>query len=138
MGKQVARWIQWAALSILGANGCCCACKSPPPATRPAEAQSVSATVVATTTPPPPRVEQFESGQLQLSAVSDAQLIGFLRDLNQRRDYDYSRHDEMAGPNNEYLTRWIHAAITELLHRGYDFDSFGDLHTPSGAIISAR
>jgi hypothetical protein len=137
MGKYVAHWIRWAALSVLGVNGCSCVCKSPPPATRPAESEPVSEAVVATPPPPPLRVEQFESGELQVSAVSDAQLIGFLRDLNQRRDYDYSQHDDMAGPNNAYLTRWIHSAITELLHRGYYVDSFGELHTP-GAIISTR
>lgn len=83
------------------------------------------------------RTEQFENNELKMGTVCSGQLEDFLRDLNRRRDYDYSQHDEQPGPNNEYLSRWIHCVIDELKRRGYYFDSEGELHRP-GPIVPTR
>ncbi len=90
------------------------------------------------TTEKPLRTEQFESGQLRLSDASSHQLEVFLRDLNQRRDYDYSQHAEQPGPNHEYLTRWIDMVIGELSHRGYSFDANGELHRRDATVVPTR
>ncbi|HSU68831.1 MAG TPA: hypothetical protein VLJ39_18260, partial [Tepidisphaeraceae bacterium] len=64
-------------------------------------------------------------------------LEAFLRDLNHRRDYDFSQHDHQPGPDNAYLTRWIHDVVNELLSRGYYVDPHSELHRP-GAVVPTR
>jgi hypothetical protein len=83
------------------------------------------------------RTQQFENGELQMKDVNSARLETFLRDLNQRRDYDFSQHRNRPGPDHEYLTTWIHKTMDELFSRGYSTDKYGDLHRP-GEVISTR
>lgn len=81
--------------------------------------------------------EQFENNELKMADVSSVQLEEFLRDLNHRRDYDYSQHDGEPGPNHEYLTRWLRRVLDELKGRGYYFDAAGELHRP-GLVVPTR
>jgi hypothetical protein len=87
--------------------------------------------------PPVLRTQQFENGQLQMKDVESSRLETFLRDLNKRRDYDFSQHQNRAGPDHEYLTTWIHKTMDELFARGYSIDKYGDLHRP-GEVVSTR
>jgi hypothetical protein len=83
------------------------------------------------------RTQQFERGELQMKDVESGRLEMFLRDLNKRRDYDFSQHENRPGPDHEYLTTWIHKTMDELFARGYSLDKYGDLHRP-GEVISTR
>lgn len=87
--------------------------------------------------PPVLRTQQFESGELRLPDIDSVRLETFLRDLNHRRDYDYSQHDHQPGPDNAYLTRWINEVLNELFSRGYYVDSRGELHRP-GPVVPTR
>ena len=87
--------------------------------------------------PPVLRTQQFENGELQMKDVESSRLETFLRDLNKRRDYDFSQHQNRPGPDHEYLTTWIHKTMDELFARGYSLDKYGDLHRP-GEIVSTR
>jgi hypothetical protein len=83
------------------------------------------------------RTQQFENGELQIKDVESNRLETFLRDLNKRRDYDFSQHHNRPGPDHEYLTTWIHKTMDELFARGYSTDKYGDLHRP-GEVVSTR
>jgi hypothetical protein len=83
------------------------------------------------------RTQQFERGELQMKDVSSERLETFLRDLNKRRDYDFSQHHNRPGPDHEYLTTWIRKTMDELFSRGYSTDKYDDLHRP-GEVISTR
>ena len=83
------------------------------------------------------RTQQFENGELQMKDVDSSRLETFLRDLNKRRDYDFSQHSNRPGPDHEYLTTWIHKTMDELFSRGYSTDKYGDLHRP-GDVVSTR
>jgi hypothetical protein len=83
------------------------------------------------------RTQQFENGELEMKDVSSQRLEAFLRDLNKRRDYDFSQHHNRPGPDHEYLTTWIHKTMDELFSRGYSTDKYGDLHRP-GEVVSTR
>lgn len=96
-----------------------------------------SAAGAAAEQPPVLRTQQFESGELRLPDIDSARLEAFLRDLNHRRDYDFSQHDHHPGPDHAYLTHWIHKVMDELFTRGYYVDRHGDLHQP-GAIVATR
>ena len=87
--------------------------------------------------PPVLRTQQFENGELQMKDVESSRLEAFLRDLNKRRDYDFSQHQRRPGPDHEYLTTWIHKTMDELFARGYSMDKYGDLHRP-GEVVSTR
>ena len=87
--------------------------------------------------PPVLLTQQFENGELQMKDVEPSRLEAFLRDLNKRRDYDFSQHQNRAGPDHEYLTTWIHKTMDELFARGYSMDKYGDLHRP-GEVVSTR
>jgi hypothetical protein len=87
--------------------------------------------------PPVLRTQQFENGELQMKDVESRRLETFLRDLNKRRDYDFSQHQSRPGPDHEYLTTWIHKTMDELFSRGYSMDKYGDLHRP-GEVVSTR
>ena len=93
--------------------------------------------VVADGEPPVLRTQQFERGELQMKDVESSRLEAFLRDLNKRRDYDFSQHQSRPGPDHEYLTTWIHKTMDELFARGYSMDKYGDLHRP-GEVVSTR
>src|SRR5277367_2323221 len=69
------------------------------------------------------RTQAFESGELKITEVSNAALELFLQDLIKRKDYDASCHNGQPGPDATYLCRWIQTVTTELLRRGYYFDS---------------
>jgi hypothetical protein len=81
--------------------------------------------------------QDFESGQCVLSTVSSASLEHFLQDLHRRKDYDAACHDGNPGPDADYLSGWIEMVTSELLARGYFFDTTGKLHRPS-PIVSLR
>jgi hypothetical protein len=83
------------------------------------------------------RTQQFENGELRMKDVESSRLETFLRDLNKRRDYDFSQHQNRPGPDHEYLTTWIHKTMDELFSRGYSMDKYGDLHRP-GEVVSTR
>ena len=83
------------------------------------------------------RTQQFESGELSIKLVSADQLEPFLRDLNQRKDYDAQCHCGKPGPDGAYLAKWVKTVTDELIARGYYFDDQGNLHRPS-AIVPVR
>ena len=84
------------------------------------------------------RTEDFESGGMQLSQASAPQLEDFLRDLNRRKDFDFSAHGGQAGPNADYLADWVTRVTNELIARGYWYDARGDLHDGDGHVIAVR
>ncbi len=103
----------------------------------PADAAGPEAAATSVTEPTVLRTQQFENGELKLPEVDADRLEGFLRDLNQRRDYDFSQHGHHPGLDNEYLTRWVGHVMDELISRGYYVDKHGDLHRP-GAVVATR
>ncbi len=82
------------------------------------------------------RTQQFESGELRLPEVESERLEAFLRDLNRRRDYDFSQHGGHPGPDHAYLTAWVRRVVTELKDRGYYFDEWGDLRRPGSVVLT--
>jgi hypothetical protein len=86
----------------------------------------------------PLTTQRFENGSVHWADVSPAQIEDFLRDLNQRRDYDFSQHNEQPGPNHEFLTSWITQAVQQLISRGYTVDAIGDLHRPDQTVVATR
>ena len=86
----------------------------------------------------PITTQRFENGSIHWADLSPAQIEGFLRDLNQRRDYDFSQHNEQPGPNHDFLTSWITQAVQQLVSRGYTVDQIGDLHRPDQTIVATR
>jgi hypothetical protein len=98
--------------------------------------------VVPAQQPAPPvtlvSTEQFENGSLHWADVSAPQIELFLRDLNHRRDYDFSQHNEQPGPNHNYLTSWITQSVQQLIARGYTVDAIGDLHRADHTIVATR
>src|SRR5580704_9063908 len=76
--------------------------------------------------------EDFESGSLKLSDVSEGVLVRFLQDLNRRKDFDYLAHGGQPGPDSQYLWQWVQNVTGELTNRGYWLDGDQNLHRPDG------
>ena len=83
------------------------------------------------------RAQQFENGELKMKDVDARRLAAFMRDLNQRRDYDLSQHGGRPGPDNAYLTQWLQKTTDEFTKRGYTMDKHGDLRR-RGEILATR
>ncbi len=75
-------------------------------------------------TQPVLKMEDFESGKLQMGTVEAPRLMTLLIDLKDRRDKDRSDHDGKRGPDGAYLDDRIQV-VTELQRRGYPVDNEG-------------
>jgi len=84
------------------------------------------------------RTEDFESGSMQLGQASTPQLEDFLRDLNRRKDFDFSSHGGQAGPNADYLAGWVTRVTNELISRGYWYNAHGDFLNVNDHVVAVR
>jgi hypothetical protein len=85
-----------------------------------------------------PTTEQFETGQLKMSDVSNLGMELFIQDMNRRKDYDYSCHNNQPGPDAEYLWNWVQKGVAEPKTRGYTTDDAGNLVRPDGSAVAMR
>jgi len=84
------------------------------------------------------RTEDFESGAMQLGQASTPRLEDFLRDLNRRKDFDFSSHGGQAGPNADYLATWVTRVTNELISRGYWYNANGDFLDAGNHVVAVR
>jgi hypothetical protein len=94
--------------------------------------------IVAPLSQPLLKTQDFETGKRRMADVSSKSLEAFLQDLNRRKDYDYSCHNNQPGPDSAYLWQWVVRTTMELQRRGYTSDAAGSLFRPNGESVPLR